>query len=395
MDIPTARKTLNRELEELRWRRSRLQRDLDDTGIDIGARAAALHELGQPKARSAEMAGVSASHLTELVAKAREAGKTINDPLDRLPVLKGAELQEFVAHHGGPARIIASFHGADVMHMSKLEPTAFLEGNRLISRHMMIQCADDDWTIVENVQVGYGGTGPGNARQELTGIGLDPDTAERIAHTRVSDVQLDHTLKMTADSLFTNDWPRYELGGLTLVADRFVVTMTLDGFGQIPASEYAAARAAADTHNGFEPIPPAMPPLQAWLERFDDETIPWLQGTRRARVYLDRNAAERDGYTMQEVYGYGRGPVYTVIIEQGPVQLWLNAPRSNDPTQRYAPEVHAALGAAGFYSEPLDPTAGRGTFVRWLADLGRTPPPYVDLNGWPLRHPDPAATHSR
>lgn len=395
MDVDSARRTLNDDLNDLRRRRERLSADFDSAGTEIGAITEVLSDLGQPKSRSAEHAGVSPSHMTELVARARAEGRSIPDPLRRIPELRGTELQNYVAAHGGPVRVLASFADLDVLHLSRLDPMAFLRGDYLFCPHMLIQCADDEWTAVENVQVGYGGTGPGNARSELTSLGIDQATADLIAGYRVSDVALTDALVADDASQFTHDWPQSDLSEYHYIAERLVVPIDADGFGQIPESAYVHARQQKDTLHGFYGLPPSRSELRAWLDLLDDESLPWRHGVRRARVYFDLDAANDDGYTFPRRMGLGFPATYSVIIEQGPIQLWLKVPRSNDPSQRYAPEVHAALGAAGFYTDHLDPTAGRGAFVRWMSGLGRTPPPYVDLDDIPLRFPNPSTYDER
>ncbi|WP_138918073.1 hypothetical protein [Gordonia effusa] len=320
--------------------------------------------------------------MTELVAKARAAGRKIPEPLYRVPACRGIELQEFVAAHGGPVQIIASFADYDVVHMSRLEPTVFLSGNHLSRPHMMIRCLDEEWVIVDNVQVGYKGTRPTNAFRELAGIGLATDLAKRIVSSRASRVYLDDGLAVVEEnSQFTHDWPLLDLGRYDFIADRLVVTIAAEGLGQVVPGPFSG-------RDGN----PAAHPLRAWLTYLDDHTIPWLDHPRRARVYLDRNTAEADGYCTSPGHDHGRRDIYTVIIEQGPVQLWLDIPRSNDPTQRFAPELHAALAAAGFYTTPLDPSNHRSAFAQWLNGLGRTPPIFVDLHDQPLAIPDPRST---
>lgn len=389
---------LNSDLESVQSRRARMQRDVEDLGAEIGAIAETLSGLGQSKNRSAEIVGLSPSHLSELSARARAAGIVVPDPRGQLDELCGTELQQFVHEHGGPSRILASFSDWDTLHMSQLDPQLFYRrGDGIFRQHMLVSCADGAWVAVDNVNVGYGGTGPSNAIRELEGIGLAADLADRIACHRVSDVQLGDTLSALDTSLFTQDWPHTDLGRIELLdTDRLVVRIDADGFGQDDDAHRARRRAAADTMNGMYAAPPRRSRLRAWLSHFDDPEVSWLYGQpRRARVYLDWRTAAAAGYKSGPplmIRSLDRPATYSVIIEQGPIQLWLKVPSSNDEAQRFSPEVYAALGAAGFYTDDLDPTAGRSAFTRWLSSLGRTLPPYVDLDGLPLNHPDPAGS---
>ncbi|MGI6797669.1 hypothetical protein [Gordonia sihwensis] len=328
--------------------------------------------------------------MTELLAKARNAQRSIPDPLGHVPFLKGSALQEYVATHGGPVTLLASFDDWDCIHLSGLSPLAFLDSRFITTPHMLVQCADNEWAAVDNVNVGYGGTGGANARRELLGIGLAPDLADKVSNHRVSIVPLDTDLRAGTAAHFSQQWPHTDLTGLQLAHDRLVVPVDADGFGQIDEQSMATTRETADTLHGFYPAPPGRHPLTAWLERLDEPGLTWLDGSRRARVYLDRDTAYADGYTSRSLDRWTGLATYTVIIEQGPLQLWLDVPRSNDPGRRFSPEVHSALEAAGFYTGDLDPTAGSGAFIRWVSSLGRTPPPYVDLDDTPLRYPNPS-----
>lgn len=395
MDIERARMKLNQDLELVRHRRDRLHQEVDELGVEIGALSETLSDLGQSKNESAQIAGVSASRLSDFAARAREAGLVVPDPRGQLDSLRGTALREFVHSHGGPARIVASFDDWDAMHMAKLDPELFYRrGDGLVRENMLVSCADGAWVAVDNVNVGYGGTGPTNAIRELETIGLDGELARDIAYSRVSDVFLNDTLAALSTSEFTREWPHTDLGPMErLDAGRFVVRINADGFGQDDDTDgaFARRRAEKDTLNGMLASEPRRSRLRAWMARFDDPDIDWLYDRpRRGRVYLDWRPASAAGYTSRRMYPFELPAVYTVIIEQGPIQLWLKVPSSNDEAQLFSPEVYATLAVAGFYTDDLDPTAGRGAFTRWLASLGRTLPDYVDLDGLPLIHPDPA-----
>ena len=181
--------------------------------LQIGATVSYLREvLGQSKAKSAELAGVSASHMTELMSKAERAGTHIEDPLSRIPFLKSGALTDFLAEHGGLARVIASSAAAqDTLFMSRLDPAQLSRDGWLASGDVLIQAADQQWAALDNVRVGYNGTRPDNTIRALVGVGIDPELAASIAHNRVSDVRFGADLSLAAPPR-GDDLPHLALG---------------------------------------------------------------------------------------------------------------------------------------------------------------------------------------
>lgn len=402
---------LNNQLSALADRRARSQRDIEDAGLEIGAITSYMRDvLGQAKARSAEFAGISPSHLTELMQAAAEKGITVPDPLARIPFLKGTELQSYVNERGGPQRIVASFAQSDTMHMARINPESLLDpnfGSGIREASMLVLTKAGEWVGVDNVTVGYGGTGPSNAVRELGGLGLPPDLAKAIAYSRVSDVDLDHS----EQALHTNQWPHVPLGTPWPVGDFFVYVVHVEdpswrrrsgglrplGWDPDPAPRAEDTGPTDESAGGFYPTAPSEPLLTSWLTALDSSQAPeWMTGPRRARVYLDRDLAREDGFSRATLqpwsHEYG---VYPVIIEQGRLQLWLSIPTSNDPTILFTPEIYSALDQAGFYTEDLRVKDTQSSFWRWIRSLGSQRPAFVDLNDWPLRHLPPRLEGSR
>lgn len=368
MDRERVHRDLNRHLEVLASRRRRALSDADELSVQIGAAAAFLRdELGQSKAESARVVDISPSHMTEWMKAAADQCVGLGyDPFERVPILDGGDLQEFVTSHGGPRRIASSFAYHDVLYMSQVDPERLVHEGFVYQPNMMLQTNDSSWVAVNHVNVGYGGTGPSNAERELRGLGIDEDLAYQIAYSRVSDVRLDN-----ADHAFhTNEWPQYPLQTPTPLASWFVVPVVHDpvllgdGFrGQIGRLSLTA--------------------LPDWLEYLDQpqDSLPaWLRGARRVRVYLDDRAARRDGFTVASLRRReGNFGGYPLIIEQGRLQLWVEIPVSTDPTVLFTNEIHDALALAGFYTDEQRARDNQGAFRRWLRSLGATRPPHVDL----------------
>lgn len=394
MDHATARAELNRQLATLAERRTRAQSEIDRAACEIGATATYLRDvLDQPKARSAEFAGVSPSHMTELMRIAADQDVTIDDPLRRVPFLQGADLQKYVNERGGPWRVVASFADSDSMYMAGLDPTSLLDARYggLHLPKMLIQSRNEDWVAVDNVTVGYNGTGPSNAHRELTGLGLDPDLVHQIAYTRVTDIDLDQP----SAAVSTNRWPHTNLAAPTPVGDYFVVVVSVEDPSlrstRSNVHNINGPRAFEETHNGFYPTLPTEPALDRWLTVLDDPTAPaWLRGPRRSRVYLDRGAARESGYCREQLTPWQTSfGIYPVVIEQGRLQLWLDIPTSNDPSILFTPETYAALDKAGFYTKDFQARDEQHSFWRWLRSVGAQRPTFVDLNDIPLRHSPP------
>jgi hypothetical protein len=376
MDRQRAQRDLNRHLESLAGRRRRALADVDALSVEIGATATFLRdELGQSKAESARLAGISPSHMTEWMKAAVDQGVGLDhDPFQRIPLLEGTELQDFVREHHGPRRIVASFADHDLLYMSQVDPDQLLRDGFVYQPHMMIETNDDAWVAVDQVNVGYGGTGPGNAERELRGIGVDEDLAHRIAYHRRSDVEVDQPDLAE----HTNDWPLYPLITPRPVGSWFVVPVA-----------HSAEDVGDPRRRSLEQGPRTA--LRDWLDYLDrpQEKLPrWVRGGRRVRVYLDREAARAAGFTEATLRPWRpTHGTYPLIIEQGRLQLWVEIPISTDPTVLFTNEIHDALELAGFYTDEQRTRDNHGAFRRWLRSLGTSRPPYVDLKpDWPILH---------
>lgn len=392
MDRTRARQALNQNLKRLAQQRARRLEEAEDVSLKIGATTAYLREhLGQSKAASAGIAGVSASHMTELMAKAAATGVVIEDPMHRLPRLQSHEVGDFLSEHGGMSRLISSFDDGDLLYMSGVDPTQLLQGEHLWAAHMMVQAGDEQWAVVDDVQVGYGGTGPNNALRLLDGLGLEHELSRAIAYHRVSDVRFDGSLAPAGEPLHSVVWPHVPLAAPILRHDHWVVPVDTDGitWGERPDPERPEPRTPGGSFSTGDHVAH----LFRWLDFLSNPEAPaWVRGPRRARAYLDPYAAEAAGLTADALGAQGewdgsRFDVFPVVIEQGTLQLWLHTPESTDPTQRFAPEVYTVLRAAGFYVDDLAASDNRHAFWRWVTSLGSTRPAYVDLDDMPLRYP--------
>lgn len=385
MDTRQAIETLNDELTRIAQRRRQHLLDAEQCALEIGARTSYLRDqFGQSKAASAARAGVSPSHLTEWISDARDADIQVDDPLQRIPLLRALELATFLLDHGGLTRIVASFSDNDCFFLSEVHPDALRTNSAMRRPNMMVQAVDGEWAEVDNVNVGYGGTGPTNALQVLEKIGLDEPLARDIAFHRVSDVHFDGGPDPSQTPFHTHEWPLVSLSTPRPVGDIWVIPMGPDDLVDTDARSLER-----DTHGGFYARSAEGSHLERWLTVLDQppHSSAWSTAPRRARVYLDHEMASSDGFS-DDVAGLPHSgylpSTYTIIIEQGWLQLWLSLPTSNDPGTRFTPETYEVLRLAGFYVDDLEERDNRSAFWRWLSRLGETKPPFVDLGGRPV-----------
>lgn len=382
MDRDQARQALNDELVYFAQQRRLQLQDAAQSALQIGARTQYLRDhLGQSKAASAQLASVSPSHLTEWMAKAGEEGVEVDDPYWRIPFLTGSALTDFVLEHGGQARIIASYGHSDVFFLSGVDPEQLRSGFNLRDAHMMIQAQDEEWAAVANVNVGYEGTGSRNATRALQSLGLDPDLVAEIAYSNASDALFAGGPDPIELPVHSSARPVVPLAAPELVGDTWVVRM--DEVDLVSGDDLAADRdAVLPAH-----LTAAGSHLDRWLKYLDSQPSEWCSGPRRARVYLDEEVAERDGFQQERsgmvVSSYQRP--YTVIIEQGRAQLWIALPTSDEAGARFTRETYDVLRLAGFYVDDLEARDNRSAFWRWLNRLGETTPEYVDLDDAPLQ----------
>lgn len=343
-------------------------------GLELGATTSYLRDvLGQSKARSAEQAGISASHMTELMARAGDQGLTVEDPLQRIAATKRThEIEDFVHRHEGIARIVASFHHPDTLYMSGVHPSRLLRRYEhsayIYTTSLMVQAADGDWIAAAGCNVGYGGSGPDNTILLLSRLGLPEDLALSIASHRVSDVTFDGLTLVSADH--SNEWPRYPVDLPDVIQDQFVAGLSVDGLlSRRTVSERG-------TMGGFYPVTTDRTAYEDWLALLDcthDYPTPdWLMGDRRGRIYFDADTARADGYLL----GHDRDASF--ILHQGDLSLWIETPYVLDKRRQLDPQMYPILRAAGFYVDDLEARDQAGAFRRWLtAQRGREP--FVDL----------------
>ncbi|MCX5199700.1 DUF3280 domain-containing protein [Streptomyces sp. NBC_00249] len=253
---------------------------------------AARHETGL-RAIGREL-GVTHRAVTGMVERARS--RTLHPAADAplIPVLTAEQARAYVESGalGNLARVQVAFNPADIVLESGLDPSVFPDLGDHDVPNMLLHGDDGAVVGVEECLSGYGGTGPSNTVRLLKDLGFAEDLARQVYPHRYIELAPDGVIRASAESLHGVG------GGLALSPGgrHFVVRVRED-----------MARVVAD-----------------WTAEVMAEPTkyPWAAGTRRARVYLTRDAAA----PLQEPYRAWRGnATFSVIIEQGRLQLWAAA----------------------------------------------------------------------
>ncbi|MFE3557343.1 hypothetical protein ACFXKW_21110 [Streptomyces sp. NPDC059193] len=319
---------------------------------------AARHETGL-RAIGREL-GVTHRAVTGMVERARTRTPypTADAPL--IPVLSTEQARAYVESGalGNLTRVQVAFNPADIVLESGLDPSVFPDLGDHDAPNMLLYGDDGAVIGVEECLAGYGGTGPSNTVRLLRALGFDDDLAREVLYSRYIELAPTGVIRASAESLHTVG------GGLALSPDgrHFVVRLHRDGN---PAD--AVARWAAEV-------------------MADPAKYPWAAGTRRARVYLDRDAAA----ALQEPYRVWRGtnPV-SVIIEQGRLQLWAGAVYPFRFADLLSTEQIEVLESADMRPEGIEPR----TWLDRLIPERRERPPFLVISddGQDLTH-TPEAT---
>lgn len=384
MDNDQARHALNVELSDLARQRRLQLKGAERASLEIGARTQFLRDhLRQSKAASAQLAGVSPSHLTEWMTRASGEDIALEDPRGRVPLLAGGDLTAFVFARGGLRRIVASHAAHDCFFLSGLDPKHLSSRSHLIQSHMLVQALNGEWASVSNVDVGHSGTEPDNATRALLSLGLDADLVADVVGSKASDVSFEGGPDPAEAPLHSNACPAVPLRGPRLVGSAWVVQLSpvdlVEEEGVPGGGRRSVAPGGLVLSGGSH--------LQRWVEYLDGQEVGWCAGPRRARFYFDEGVAESHGFQgdPSEAGALVRRRPCAVVIEQGRLQLWVALPVSTDPGVRFVPEVYDVLRLAGFFADDPEARGSRSAFWRWVSRLGESAPEYVDLEGEPLR----------
>ncbi|MFK0294796.1 hypothetical protein ACIQU6_30590 [Streptomyces sp. NPDC090442] len=346
-----------------------LQRQLRAAEADRDQSVSALAAFGEQHE--------GARHEASRRAISRQLGvthTTVNGMVDRagrrpaaqapqvVPVLSADKARAYVESGalGDITRITVAFNPADVLLESGLDPTAFADGTDIDAPNMLIHGTDGAVIGVEECLAGYGGTGPSNTHRLLTQLGWEDTLASQVFAHRFIELDRERVIRASEKGLHTVG------GGLELApgGGHFIVRLR--------------------SHRPYVPEGGSMyRTIAAWGNEVMGQPAkyPWAAGARRARVYLDRTAAA----SLQEPYYAWRGSsTFSVVIEQGRLQLWCSAVYPYNFADLLSTEQLRVLDAADLYPADTEPRSWLDKFL----PRRRERPPYLTISddGHDLTH---------
>lgn len=351
---------VERQLALLRADREQAAREIKRLDLEIGrvADAALAKDEYVTKSSIGRVLGFSHTHVSNLIEASRSAPAPVSSP--RIPVMENTVAGEYVTSVGARVvRSISAFHEGDVLVQSGLDPRLFAEDGRssLDVPEMLWQLDNGEWIGVSMVSVGYGGTGPGLARQALERAGVDSSAAREIVRWRFCDaVDVDDPATWVQQA----QWPVHARSTPRVSEDKIILLFgdALDSFRSYGEMRGPKSTRPSIDETGFYPSATEESPLQAWLNFLDDSPNlpPWAQGTRVARVFRNGETAADAGFTAASTGGMwsassSRQPC--IVIEQGDVQLWGFYYRPRDTTKYLPDEAYDVLAIAGVYPDSL------------------------------------------
>ena len=362
-----------------RWRRLQFlrraeERSLKEINVELGDIGRRLMRMGVLEGEVAKDGKASDPHVRALAKRSEGHAR-----IEKVPVLDVETALDFVGGPGRILRVLAAFNEIDLLLGCGLDPEAFRHGDGLLIPNMMWQAEDGRYVGIDDVNVGYGGTGPHNAHAALVGAGLPENEAAHAFSQRYFDLrpgQADPVLR--PDGWFDARRPR-------LVGSNLVVLIGLPDLDFTFEHEQWGGATSSSLRNAHGDLA-----YQAWLKVLDwakelaegAEQPAWLAGERVARVFREGEEAWRQGFVGGMYTGIGRAPLqYDIIVEQGRLQLWVPTYPPDDPTVLLSREAYEALSMAGLYPRNMAEKDARRRSVRYLAQIaGKERPSYFDIS---------------
>ena len=318
--------------------------------LEAGALAGELMKAGVSQARIARAMEVSPPHVSKLVKKAREFGSGVGPA-----TVNWLGITEAVERYAGQhLRMVAGNSNFDVLYACGLDPSYFREGWALAVPHVMLVGEDGQWVGIENVNIGYGGTGPGNTHELLLGLGAPPRIAQAAKTHAFFDIELPsgEGLNDNPNGLFDVKLPSWS-------GEKLVVRLEREDLPGGRGSRRGVLREPAYVHY--------LRALNGGTSLGGGVDLPkWMMGERVARVFFDPAVARDQGFAHAGLRG---GSVYPIVIEQGDLQLWLPTYRPRGTVEMLSDEVYKALDMADLHPETEETRTGsvRGL----LSQLGK------------------------
>lgn len=376
MQISDAIDTLNHRLLDLAERRARAAQESEGLTREQGATIGLLRDhYGQSQAASARHLGLSVGAVSDIVAKARDAGTQVLDPINQCLRLNARKAVDYLYDHNDEIdQVAAAFAENDLLYLTKLHPSAFAEpgSTHIWIPHMLWHlAAAGEWIGITGVNVGYGGSGPAVANSALAEVVPEPGLAAAISGHRLSFVDLTGKSR----NHFQHWWPMFPLSRLGYHGTHVSTSLSLEG---TPSRDPIPPRFDTDG-SGIFPTEPTGSPLERWIAMLNSSERPsWLDGPRRGRLYLDRGAADEDGFREPPLQLRGGSP--RIVIEQGDLQLQLRAYAPLDKNRYLSDEEYQALDLLELYPARMRSRDSQARWIRALRkQLGTTQPARIAL----------------
>lgn len=345
---------------------------------ELGPVLTKLHDQGRSLSELGRMVGGS-----HVLAKSMIERTHVDSPSAShgwtVPIVGTREAVEHAMSYG-LRRVIASFDASAVYHHSRLHPSVFAAGygTTLTVPQMLWEldvASEERWLGVDNVNIGYTGTGPGNALNALTQAGVDTTLARTIAYeSQFADLDVTAQRLVIANqtgSPYALDRPTKEGDVFAFIAGRdpdTIVNPRRPGHGLAPGTSELGPLAK---HFALHPSQRA-----PWIGHWDD---------RHARLYLNPAAARASGFHRQ--LATGPPMTYQLIIEQGEAQIWMPLYPPDDG-RLLGDEAYETLAQFDLVPTDIRRHDVRSQPRRWLAQLltGRRRPPWIDISPTGDRH---------
>lgn len=382
------RRQVEAELARLKAIRDRHASSVREIDLEIGrvATEAISDDEYTSKSSIGRVLGVSHTQVNNLMISYSQVDPK-HEPQTGIPIFENSLASKYVVERGTRIkRSISAFDPSDALFRSGLDPRLFNDDGQVRSPAMLWQLATGEWIGVDQVSVGYGGTGCGYARNALVDAGVRKDLADRIVSWRFCDaVDVDIPESWQESRI----WP-VEARGVSRILDDRIILDIGERLDQIrDFRNYTPPQQDPIDESGFYPSISQMGLLEAWITFLDQPQLPdWAQGPRVARVFLTDEEAETQGFVLRaNDWGISRGRVSipVVVLEQGHLQIWGHFYRPHNRTELLPVEAHEMLSDAGVYSAELEQLAktSDNPISRFFTDLfgtSKTLPPSVDVS---------------
>ncbi|MEU9480757.1 hypothetical protein [Streptomyces sp. NPDC048191] len=333
------------------------QRDRDVAELDEFAQA---HKEAKPDASRRSLArelGVTHPVITAMIERAKkDAYPADSTPL--VPVLSALQATEYVRSgaFGQVTGAMVAMSETDILLESGRHPKAFADGTSISAPNTLLRNAEGELLGVEECLAGYGGTGPSNSLRLLRDLGWAEEVAREVFHHPFVEFDIERGVVRSSPDTLHHCGGNLEFTGGHLVA-RLRRGRPWDPYNRAPAND---------------PLR-----LRTWVDEIlnQPERFPWAAGPRVARVYLNRDTAVGLQDRVRFRPGVRNSP-FSVVIEQGELQLWCSAIYPSDWAELLSQEQLDVLAAADVYPAEAEP---RGWLDRFLPRR-RERPDYIDIS---------------